>query len=161
MRAGPKRRAEDGSVLALVPAAFLVLILLAALAVDNAVAYQARQQLHDALVAAANDSVTAGLDQKAFYSGGAIALDPASVDSAACTAIRAQGLSGFHQLKVEVATEGDYVRMSASGSIDAVFGRAVPGWGSRRVTSAADATVVAGRAPVGPPRFSNPTVFTC
>jgi hypothetical protein len=161
MRTRLKSCDERGSVLALVPAAFLVLILLAALAVDNAVAYQARQQLHDALVAAANDSVTAGLDQNAFYSGGAVVLDPASVDAAACTAIRAQGLSGFHQLKVEVDIEGDYVRVTGSASVDAVFGRAIPGWGSRRVTTAADATVVAGRAPVHPPPFSNPTVVNC
>jgi Flp pilus assembly protein TadG len=161
MKAGVEARGQAGSVLALVPAAFLVLILLAALAVDNAVAYQARQQLHDALVAAANDSVTAGLNQQAFYSGGTVQLDPASVESAACTAIRAQDLSGFHQLQVEVAVSGDYVRVTGSGSVDAVFGRAIPGWGSRHVTTAAGATVAAEQAPVNPPALPSPTVVTC
>ena len=52
----------------LVPAGFLILITLAALAVDSVATYLAQQQLHDSLVVAANHAVSAGLSNQAFYS---------------------------------------------------------------------------------------------
>ena len=49
---------DRGSVLALVPAGLLVLVLLAAIAVDTSVAYLGRRELAAAADAAANDAVT-------------------------------------------------------------------------------------------------------
>lgn len=147
--AGRSRRGDAGSVLALVPAGFLVLIVLAALAVDSAVAYQAQGQLHDALAAAANDSVTGGLDSASFYGHGRVILTPSAVAAVVCQSVEAQGDPGLHHLHLAVAVSvaGDAVEVAGSATVDAVFGRALPGFGSRTVSSSAEATVSSGAAP--------------
>lgn len=155
---------ERGSVLALVPAAFLVLIFLAALAVDSAVAFQARSQLHDAVIGAANDAVTAGIDQQTFYSGGGVHLDAGAVGTVVCQAIDAEGLSSFHGLRVAVAISGESVRVVATGSVDAVFGRAIPGFASRQVSASAEAvaqSAAAGGAEAPAPAFPPLTTLDC
>ena len=141
-------RAEDGTVLALVPAAFMVLVLLAALAVDSAEAYQAQGQLHDALAAAANDAVAAGLSNSRFYAGQGVGLDPGLTEAVVCQAMAAQDVgSSLHGLRVSMAISGDSIRLSGSASVVAVFGRAIPGFGTRPVRSSAGATLSAGAAP--------------
>ena len=152
---------ERGSVLALVPAAFLVLIFLAALAVDSAVGFQARSQLHTAVAGAANDAVTAGIDQGAFYSSGSVQLDPSAVGAVVCQAIQAQDLSGFHDLTVSVAISGESVRVAASGSVEAVFGKAMPGFGTRQVDAAAVAEARSNSGAAGPPAFPPATRLPC
>ncbi|MDA8047963.1 MAG: hypothetical protein M0Z30_22470 [Actinomycetota bacterium] len=144
--AGRRRIAcEAGSVLVLVPAAFLVLLLLASLAVDSAVAYQAQQQLHDSLTAAANDAVAAGLDESRFYSGQGVGLDPSTTGLVVCQAINAQGAgSSLRDVRVALAISGDSLRLTGSASFDPVFGRALPGLGARSVRSSAEATLASG-----------------
>lgn len=137
---------DVGSVLALAPAGFLVLILLAALAVDSAVAYLGQQQLHDALSAAVNDAVTAGLDNAAFYRSGSLSLDPASVAQTVCASVEAQADSGLHDVSLAVAISGSSVRLIGTATVDAVFGRAIPGFGRRSVSSSAQASLETGPA---------------
>lgn len=144
MRLSRRRPGDAGSVLALVPAGFLVLMLLAAIAVDSAVAYQAQSGLHDALSAAANDAVSAGLDDQAFYGSGSLVLDPAAVASTVCQAVAAQDPSSLHGLQLAVAVSGTSVRVEGTAVVDAVFGGFVPRFGRRRVSSSADATLVKG-----------------
>lgn len=152
---------DEGSVLALVPAAFLVLILLAALAVDSAVAFQAHEQLHDAVIGAANDAVTAGLDQQAFYSSGAIRLDPQAVEQSVCASMAAEELGSFRDLSVGVSVSGEYVRVTARGAVEAVFGRAIPGFGQRWVSATADADVQTAAATGPVPDFPASSLVTC
>lgn len=147
-------RPDRGSVLALVPAGFLVLILLASLAVDSATAYLGQQRLHDALSAAANDAVTAGLDDPAFYRNGRLMLDPAAVDRTVCSALAAQDDRGLRDVRLAVAISGSSILLAGRATVDAVFGRAIPGFGSRSVSSAARAALasgpmIAGTAPSG------------
>ncbi|HET9076318.1 MAG TPA: hypothetical protein VFN68_05260 [Acidimicrobiales bacterium] len=138
-------------MLALVPAGFLVLVLLAALAVDSAVAYLGRQQLHDALSAAANDAVTAGLNDASFYRAGSLALDPAAAARTVCAAVAAQGDGTLHGITVSMAVEGDTIRLIGAATVDAVFGTAIPGFGHREVRASAQATLQSGPAtPAGP-----------
>lgn len=153
-------RPERGSVLALVPAGFLVLMLLAAIAVDSAVAYQGQHQLHDALAAAANDAVAAGMDDRAFYGQGAVTLDPSSVATAVCRSVEAQGLGSLHGLRIGVALSARSVRVTGAASVDAVFGRLVPGFGTRAVSASADATLSAGGPPTRP-EFGPATPVAC
>lgn len=145
------RRDDRGSVLALVPAGFLVLMLLAALAVDSSVSYLGQQQLHDTLATAATDSVTASLDSGSFYNSGAVALDPRVVDRTVCADLAAQASVGLHDVQVSVAILGDAVVLQGRATVDAVFGRAVPGWGVRGVRSSAQATLVNGPGPTTEP----------
>ena len=150
MRVRTALRADDqrGSVLALVPAGFLVLIILGALAVDSAVAYTGQQQLHDALSAAANDAVGAGVDNGAFYGAGRLTLDPGAVTRTVCAAVAAQQDRGLHGVHLAVSIQGDSVRVSGSAWVDAVFGRAIPGFSRRSIRSSAAATLATGAAPV-------------
>lgn len=148
-------------MLALVPAGFLVLMLLSALAVDSAVSYLAQQRLHDALSAAANDAVAAAVDNQAFYSSGSVSLDPATVAQVVCSSVGAQGDGGFHQLQVTVATTGVAIRLTGSATVDAVFGRAIPGFGRRSVHSSANATLAAAPAGGAPALFGPATPLQC
>jgi len=135
---------ERGSVLALVPAGFLVLMLLAALAVDSAVTYLGQEQLHDALAAAANDAVTAGLDNPAFYRAGTIEVDPVRAGRTACLSILAQDDAGLQHLHLWMSVNDDSVQLQGTAVIDGVFGRIIPGFGQRTVRGFADAVVTGG-----------------
>lgn len=133
-------------MLALVPAGFLVLILLGGLAVDSGAAYLGQRQLHDALVAAANDSVGASVDAGDFYHQGTIVLDPGRVTETACESVLAQHLSGVRGLRMWVSTEGTSVRVWATAQVDAVFGRSIPGFAERKISASAVATLAASAA---------------
>jgi hypothetical protein len=139
-----RRGGDGGSALALVPAAFLVLILLGAMVVDNAVTYLGQRQLHDALVAAANDSVGAAVDDRAFYRGGTITLDPAKVAAVACDSVLAQHMSGVGDLQIWVSTGPGSVRVQATAEVEEVFGRAIPGFATRPVHAVAVARLAKG-----------------
>lgn len=152
---------EGGSALALVPAGFLVLVLLASLAVDSAVAYLGQQQLHDALSAAANDAVTAGLDNASFYRSGSLVLDPAAVAQTVCASVAAQHDPGLHHITLDVAIDGDSVRVTASAVVDAVFGKAIPGLARRSVSSSASASLARGPAVRVPAGAGAPQPLQC
>jgi len=135
---------DEGSVLALVPAVFLVLVILGALAVDSAVTYLGQRQLHDAMVAAANDSVAAAVDDRSFYQQARIVLDPSRVAAVACASVEAQHMSDVHGLRVWVTVGQASVRVRATAVVDAVFGQALPGFGTRSISAAALATLESG-----------------
>jgi Flp pilus assembly protein TadG len=132
---------ERGSVLMLVPAGFLVLIILAALAVDSAAAYLGQQELHDALEAAANDAVTSGLSNPAFYSRGTIAIDPDVAARSICLDIAAQSVQNLHGIQVWMAVDGATLSVRATATVDAVFGQVIPRFGQRQVRAEAEAVV--------------------
>lgn len=155
------QKLSRGSVLALVPAGFLVLILLAALAVDSAAAYMGQRQLHDALAAAANDAVSASVDNRSFYASGSIVLDTAVVERVVCASLAAQDVGQLHDMAVGISVSGDSVLVAGRATVDMVFGRAVPGWGRRRVSSTAVATLASATVsqPAGP--FAPPEPVAC
>jgi hypothetical protein len=135
--ASSNRRARDeGSVLALVPAGFLVLMLLAAIAVDSAVSYLGQEQLHDTLSAAANDAVTVALNNASFYRSGAITIDPVAAGRAVCTSVAAQNTPDLHGLQVWMAVEGDSLQLKGEAQVDSVFGRVIPGLAHHTVRAA-------------------------
>jgi hypothetical protein len=139
------RKREEGSVLALVPAGFLVLILLAALTVDSAVAYLGQEQLHDALSAAANDAVTAALDSPSFYRSGAITLDQAAAGRAVCLSVLAQNAPALHGVQVWMAIDGDSIDLKGQAEVDSVFGRVIPGFSRHRVRASVSAVAAEGQ----------------
>ena len=136
---------ERGSVLALVPAGFLVLIILAALAVDSAVAYEGQQQLHDTLVAAANDAASSAIDRPVFYATGTVAISPSQAGQVVCSSLLSQHSSQLHETRVWLAVQGASVRLIGESRVTVVFGRAVPGFGTRHVRATVDA--IAATAP--------------
>ncbi len=101
------RRRERGSVLALVPAGLLVLMLLAAIAVDSSVAYLGRRELAAAADAAANDAVTYGLDEARFRETGAFALDPVRAEEAVRRALLARHSDVVDRAVLDVQTDAE------------------------------------------------------
>lgn len=133
---------ERGSVLALVPAAFLVLIILGALAVDSAAAYLGQRRLTDTIAAAANDAASAALSNQNFYRSGEVQLDPAVAAEVVCQSINAQANRDLNDVRVSMAVDGAAIRIHASATVDAVFGRSLPDMARRQVQ--ADTAAVAG-----------------
>ncbi len=90
---GRRLRGDRGSVLILMPAAVLVVLLLGAIAVDLSIVHLRQRQAVAAASGAANDAVTAGLDQAALRRGEGYRLDPARVDTAVTESLEADGIS--------------------------------------------------------------------
>ena len=134
----PAAAAENGSALALVPAGFLVLIILAAIAVDSAVAFLGQRQLGDALAAGANDAAAAAVSDSSFYRSGQIVIDQGQAALVVCQSIRAQG-SDLQHIEVSIAVAGPVIAVRATASVQEVFGRALPGLHTRQVSAAASA----------------------
>src|SRR2546430_10938029 len=61
-------RSERGSVIMLVPAAVLVLVILAAIAVDSAIVMLASRDVNNRAAAASNDIASIAIDDDAFRS---------------------------------------------------------------------------------------------
>lgn len=135
--AEPKPRVharERGTTLLLFPAAVLVLMLLAAIAVDMSSLHLARRELHRSASQAADDAA-AMIDRAAAHRTGDAHIDPATAERVVrfeLAAARLPGrLVGPPQVNVDDAT--GTVEVTVTMSIDPVFGRVV-GRGAQLVT---------------------------
>lgn len=131
----------------LFPAAFLIMIALAAMTVDNAVAFLARRELVNATAAAANDAATQAISDTSFYTGNRVELSPSGVQAVAVARIYAiVDRSRHHGLVVQAEAVPPVragcawsVRVTASSRVDEIFGKALPG-SSGQVAVKAQAT---------------------
>ena len=126
----------------LMPAAVLVLIMLAGIAFDFSHLYLAKRDLASLADAAANNAVTYGVDQASIRRGDGYALDPDLVEQsvAASIAVHSRDLHLIGEPEVELVTPTE-VRVTLVAEVDFVFTRAVPGAKDSetvRVTSIAD-----------------------
>ena len=132
---GRHRERERGSTLLLFPAALLVMVALAAMTVDSAIAFMAQRQLLNATAAAANDAATGALSDATFYRDNRIELSPGVVEAIAVGRVfqlvdtaRHRGLAVSAEAVPPVAAGCAWtVRVSASSRVDELFGRALPG----------------------------------
>ena len=115
-----------GSVLALVPAAVLVLFILGALAVDSAATYLAQRQLSDALAGAANDAATAALSDAAFYDRGQLRIDPVLAAAVVCQSVTATLDTRVHLTSLQLAVDGRWVHVRAAAEVGRLIMSAVP-----------------------------------
>lgn len=136
--AAPGGQREEGSVLALVPAGFLVLIILGAIAVDSAVGFLGQRQLGDTLAGAANDAAAAAVANSTFYRGGGVSLDPTVAAGEVCQSLAAQH-PNLGNLQVSMAIDGPAIALRGTATVHEVFGNALPGLHTRRVSAAASA----------------------
>ena len=149
-------------MLALVPAGFMILIILAALAINSAAAYRAREELHDVLLAAANDGAAAGLSKTSFYETGVLELAAGDVDREVCSSIAAQGAPGLAVQAVYVSVSGLWVQVTGSAVAHGIFARGVPGLGRIEVASSATAVVAEGPgARAAPTALAAPQKLVC
>ena len=133
-----ERRGDAGSIVLMVPAAVLIVVMLAGIAVDSAIAFLARHQLDDAVAAAANDAVTAGLDRGRLDRDSSYTLDPALTDRTVRNSLaarhdpvidRALAAGDVH---VTIRANADPLRpvtvtVSIASRADLIFTRAIPG----------------------------------
>jgi len=148
---GPRRADDRGSVLALVPAAFLVLLILAGIAVDSAAAYLGQRQLADELAGAANDAAGAAVSRPAFYASGQVTLDPSAAATVVCQSMAASADGNLHDVSVSIAVQGGVIGVRATATVDEIFGRLLPGLHRRQVSAVATAAALQGPAPSPPP----------
>jgi uncharacterized membrane protein len=130
----------------LVPAAFLVLVVLGALAVDSAAVFLGQRQLNDFTTTAADDAASAGLSPAAFYQRDRIAIDPARAQ-AIVAALETHLPRGLHDVTTSVSVAGNHVTVTATATVNGIFASAIPGIDHRtivRSTSTASAHVVRG-----------------
>lgn len=130
----PRLRPDQrGSVLMLMPAAFLVLLLLGSIAVDSALVLLAQRDAHDAAFDIANDAAGAGIDLDQLRRTSDVALSPDRVRELARTH---PALDRSSLRLVSVQTEGTRVRVVVETEVTPLFGRAF-GARSRTVTASA------------------------
>lgn len=143
------RRAERGSVLLLYPAGILVVIILGAMAVDYAIAFQAQRELANATTAVANDVAVEAISNQAFYQGGGrIVLSQQVVNGLQPTAlVQSQLNRQFRGVQVQagVSPDGRCVVLRAQADVDYIFAKAIPG-ASRSLTVHARAAAAPLRA---------------
>lgn len=130
-------------MLVLMPAAFLVFLVLGALAVDAAVVFLAQRQLANAAVAAANDAAAA-VDVERFYGDGSLRLLPAQAQRVAEESVGRVDLDHLDDVSATVSVSDDEVQVTIRASVDHIFSGAVPG-GAERAEVAATAVADAER----------------
>ncbi|MGH9247004.1 MAG: hypothetical protein ACRD29_22335 [Acidimicrobiales bacterium] len=125
------------------PAALLVVLLLASIAVDFSIILMGRRELRWAADAAANDAVTYGIDQAHYRNTGEIRLDADRVHEAVANSLRARGLPyelrGSPIITIDDAT--DEVVVALTADIPYLFADGFPGLpDTETVEVAGDAT---------------------
>ena len=119
---------DRGSVLMLMPAAFLILLVLGAIAVDLTAIRVGQRSLLSSATDAANDAVTVGLDEAAFRSGEGYRLDPERVRGAVYAVLFAKGILNRLSSAPTIVIHPDRsVTVRLEGSVEHIFARALPG----------------------------------
>lgn len=129
---------QRGSVLMLMPAAVLVVLLLAAISVDLSLVFLRQRQASGVAVDVANDLASAALDEGAFRSTGEFTLDPDRAERLGRAFIDSSDLAG-DVVDVDIEVIGpDAVRVALTVRVEYLFAKAIPG--------AADGTTVSAHA---------------
>lgn len=136
---------QRGSALMLVPAGFLVMLLLGAIAFDLSLLFLRQRQASSLAVDLANDLATLALDEDHLRAAGEYRLDEgAAVELGEALAERSDLEGDLTDMDVAVLSD-DTVRVTATVRVDYVFARAIPGArSSTHVTASATARAVAG-----------------
>ena len=124
----PPGRDQAGSTLVLMPIAVLVLLGLAAVAVDAAVVHLGQLRLSDLAAGLARDAVAA-IDERAFYEEGRIEVVGERVlrrrDARLATLVQDHG---FAEVRCdEVVVVGDQATVGCTATVRPIFGIVLPG----------------------------------
>ena len=135
------RDGDGGSVLMLVPAAVLIVLVMAAIAVDMSPLHLRQRQAHDLAAAAANDAATAAADQAALR-GGDYVLDEDVAGRVAAAVVEASDRPEI-AVAPQVRIVGEVVEVEVALEADYIFAGVVPGApDGRTVRATARATAV-------------------
>lgn len=116
----------------LMPAAVLVVLILAAIAVDGAAQFVQQRELVSAAQAAANDAAASAVDQATFYRGGGVRYDPSRLQAVVDRSLRARGITA----RAAVGIVDGQVVVELEDEASLVFAGAVPGVDPTRTITA-------------------------
>ena len=140
----PRRRVDRASVLLLVPAALLIVLVMASIAVDMSLVHLRRRQAYDLAAGAANDAVTAAADEGSLRAGG-YQVDPDRAQQVVERIVAASDLAPDVAAPPTVRVTGDSVAVEVSLYADYIFAGVIPGTpDGTTVTASASATAAAG-----------------
>ena len=130
-----RRGTQRGSVLLLFPAGVLIVLVLAAVAVDSSIAFLGERELSGAVTAAANDAATKALSDSGFYGRGDVELDDGEVERVAEERVRAsldpsryQGLAVVARVQRPTARSCQWtLHVEASATVRYLFSASLPG----------------------------------
>ncbi len=134
-----------GSVLMLVPSAVLVLVVLAAIAVDSAIVVLAQRDLANRTAAAANDVAGFAVSEHSFYrtTEGTVELDQAQASAFVELAFsNLRRPDNYDAWSAAAATDGRRVTVEATAQVRYLFAPAIPG-AARSATVTARSTATA------------------
>lgn len=143
---GTALHGEQGSVLALMPAAVLVFIVLGALAVDASLQFLGEREVSNLAASVANDAATQGIDPDRFYETGEIVIDPVRVEEVAALAMLTNSRQHLRGLAIDTEVIGnDTVVVRVQATVRSLFGRVLPqGLEEHEVAASAEATAERG-----------------
>ena len=133
-----RRGSERGSVLMLMPAAILIVFMLAAIAVDLSLVFLRQREATSHAVDVANDLATRGLDPNSYREGAGYTLDSETELTRQAEEMARQRLGDRYLRAVASRVDDDTVEVTIHTRVDYVFAGALPG--------GADDTTVTGRA---------------
>lgn len=128
-------RSDSGSVLILMPACVLVVLVLAAIAVDLSLVHLRQRQAFDLAGSAANDAVTAAADQTVLRTG-TYRVDPASARAVVEDVVAISDLASSVIATRVVTPDDQTVEVSLSVQVDHLFTGVMPGAPNTSVVTA-------------------------
>lgn len=103
VRRSSRRRGDRGQTLLLMPAAFLIVIVLISLVIEAAAMHLHKRQLVDLADSIANDAATYGFDVEAFRASGEIRIDESTAASIVGSSIAISELPTATVVQVRVS----------------------------------------------------------
>lgn len=138
------RQRDRGSALMLMPAGLLIVLVLASIAVDMSLVHLRKRQAFELAAAAANDAVTAGVDQGRLRTTHDYVLDPERTRAVVEDVVAASELAPQLARPPVVTVTATGVRVELALEADYIFADVVPGApDGTEVTASATATAVA------------------
>lgn len=120
-------RRDGGSVLMLMPAGVLIVLVLAAIAVDLSLVFLRQRQASATAADIANDLATAALDIDELRASGRYRLDPGHARELG-RAMASESDLGEDLLAIEVDVLDDAtVRVTIEAAVDYIWARSIPG----------------------------------
>lgn len=108
--------AEDGNTLALFPAAVLVMFLLASLAIDAAITFNAQRTLADIAASVANDAASA-MSPDDYYTDQQLRIDPAAAAARSDATLARRTDAAAIDAACEVDAVGTTVVVTCTGEV--------------------------------------------
>jgi hypothetical protein len=137
---------DAGSVLMLVPAGILVLLVLAAVAIDSSVVFLAQRDLADRTAAASGDVANVAADDDQLYDDDhVVVLRQDVADAVVGLAFDpARPPRGYEAWQASAVVEGRSVTVSAEAEVRRIFAPAIPGVDPVATVHARSTAVAAG-----------------